>query len=96
MDWEKQEGMGMWLPDKEDDELIGVVEDVLDEGAYGRQFSIKKEDGDTILTPSHKVLQSRMGKVKKGDQVKIVYKGEEPPAVKGNNPTKLYEVFVKK
>lgn len=90
--WEKQESAGMWMPEKEMEELVGEVADI-QEGGYGLQYSIKKEDGNTILTPSHKVLQSRMLKVRVGDIVKIVYKGEEPPSVKGRNPTKMYEVY---
>lgn len=91
MEWEKQE-TEMWLPEKEGDELIGEVTDIV-EGAYGFQYTIKKKDGKETRTPSHKVLQSRMSNVGKGDMVKIVYKGEEAPKVKGQNPTKIYEVF---
>jgi len=93
--WTKQEGVGMWLPEKENDELIGKVEDIL-EGTYGNQYLIRKQGTDeTIKTPSHKVLQGRMTKVQKGDTIKIIYRGEEAPSVKGQNPTKIYEVFVK-
>jgi len=95
MEWEKQESAGIWLPEKVGDMLVGVVVGVV-EGMYGDQHIIEQEDKSEIKTPSHKVLQNRLVKAKKGDQVKVVYAGEEPPAVKGQNPTKMYDVFIKK
>lgn len=95
-EWEKQEGMGIWFPSEEGDELIGEVVEINPEATYGVQYSIKKDDGEEILTPSHKVLQNRLGKIKVGDKVKIVYKGTEPPKVKGQNPTEMYEVYKEK
>ena len=94
MEWEKQIGAAIWLPEKEQDELQGEVIEVL-EGMYGNQYLIKAADGE-IKTPSHKVLQYRLAKAKIGDKVKIVYVGEEPPAIKGQNPTKMYDVFIAK
>lgn len=91
----RQEGAGLWLPEKEGDELKGEVTEIVT-GTYGQQFVIKKSDGEEIKTPSHKVLQNRMVKIKTGDHIKIVYLKEEPPTLKGNNPTKLYDVFKKK
>jgi len=95
-EWKPQEGAGMWLPTVEEETLIGTVEDIV-EGIFGNQYLIKpvgKED--SVLTPSHKALVARMVKVRKGDTIKLVYKKEEPPTVKGHNPTKIYEVFIKK
>lgn len=94
-EWEKQESTGMWIPTEEGQELVGEVVEILTEGSYGPQWVIKTDEEET-RTPSHKVLQNRMAKAKKGDTVKIVYKGEEPPNVKGQNPTKIYEVFIKR
>lgn len=91
--WIEQEGAGMWIPQNEGDELIGTVTDIV-EGDYGKQYVIKKDDGEEIRTPSHKVLQNRMAKVKAGNKVKIVYTGEEPPSVKGQKPTKMYKAFI--
>jgi hypothetical protein len=90
--WVKQEGAGMWLPENEGDELIGSVVKV-DEGSYGLQYTIKKDNGDEVRTPSHKVLQNRLVGTKVSERVKIVFVKEEPPSVKGQNPTKIYEVF---
>lgn len=87
-------GMEMWIPEKEGDELKGEVIAINTEGDYGNQYMIKKDDGEETLTPSHKVLQSRLRPVKVGDKVRIVYKGEEAPAVKGHNATKMYEAFL--
>lgn len=96
MAWEKQEGATFWNPENEGDELIGTVAAVRTEGEYGLQYDIKDEKGDVIRTPSHKVLQNRMANAKEGTKVKIVYTGEEPPAVKGRKPTKMYDVFFDK
>jgi len=93
--WKKQEGPPMWMPEKEGEELTGVVTDVLD-GLYGAQYMIKPAgEEELIKTPSHKVLVNRMAEVKKGDMVKLVFVEEQPPAVKGQNPTKMYEVYIK-
>ncbi len=92
-EWKKQEGAGIWLPQKEDEQLQGEVTHVNREGLYGTQYTVKKKDGDEVLTPSHKVLQNRMQKADVGTKIKIVYKGNEPPKIRGQNPTEMYEVF---
>lgn len=91
---EKLESAGIWLPESVSDELKGDVTAVT-EGLYGKQHTIKTAAGE-LRTPSHKVLQARLQSVKVGDYVEIVYKGTEPPKVKGQNPTEMYEVFRRK
>jgi hypothetical protein len=93
--WEKQEGAGFWKPEKKGDELIGEVVDIK-EGTYGTQYVIEKEDGESVVCPSWKVLLNRMSNANKGDMVKIVYQGEEAPKVRGNRPTKLFDAFIKR
>lgn len=93
-EWIKQEGSQLWLPTEEGAELIGKVT-AISEGNYGMQYTIEQENGEELRTPSHRVLQNRMANVKEGDNIKIVYKGEEPPSVKGQNPLKMYEVYKK-
>lgn len=84
----------IWLPQKVSDELIGEVVDVKEAGKYGRQIVIKDERlGKSMTTPSHKVLQARLANIVKGDLVKIIYDGEQPPRVRGENPIKMYRVF---
>lgn len=93
--WTPQTGATMWLPTKAEETLIGTVEEIV-EGTFGNQYLIKDPEAeDAVMTPSHKALVARMVKVQKGDMVKLVFKGEEPPSVKGHNPTKIYEVFIK-
>lgn len=92
MAYKKQE-QEMWLPVKEGEELEGDIIEINTEGMYGNQYHIKKADGSVIVTPSHKVLQNRIINCVKGDKVKIVYVGEESPKVKGQNPTKMYDVY---
>ena len=93
MTYKKQEGAGIWLPKDEKDELVGEVTHINTEGLYGVQYTIKKADGEEILTPSHKVLQNRMQKAVVGTKIKIVYTGTEAPKVRGQNPLTLYDVF---
>ena len=93
-EYEKLEGAGIWLPDKVEEELQGEVTDI-SEGLYGLQYTVKDTSGEQ-RTPSHKVLQARLQKVKVGDTIKIVFKGTQPPKVRGQNPTSMYEVFRKK
>lgn len=83
----------IWMPKKENDELIGIILEVK-EGQFGKQYEIGVDDGSSIWTPSHKVLQNRLTACKKGDNVKIVFTGQELPKVKGYNPTALYDVYI--
>jgi len=57
------------------------------------ELDIKTDTGEEHRTPSHKVLQSRMAKIVVNDKIKIVYEKEEPPKLKGQNPTKIYAVY---
>lgn len=93
MGYVKQEGAGIWLPQEKGEQLEGEVTHINREGLYGVQYTVKKKDGDEVLTPSHKVLQNRMQKAKEGTKVKIEYKGNEPPKIRGQNPTEMYEVY---
>ncbi len=88
-----QEGAGIWLPSKEGDKLEGEVTHINTEGLYGVQYTVKKSDGDEVLTPSHKVLQNRMQKAKVGTKVDIEFTGTEPPKIRGQNATCMYEVY---
>ena len=92
-EWKKQEGASIWLPEKEGDTLEGEVVSVNPEGLYGVQYTVKKSDGEQMLTPSHKVLQNRMSKAKVGTKLKIEFMGEEVNKTKGQNPTKMYDVY---
>lgn len=93
--WQKQQGPPMWMPEVGGEELMGVVTDIVD-GLYGNQYMIKPVgEEELIKTPSHKVLVNRMVEVKKGDMVKLIFVEEQPPAVKGQNPTKMYDVYIK-
>lgn len=94
--WEAQEDSPMWNPKEEGETLIGEVLKI-EEGMYGKQYVIldlrKKKE---LRTPSHKVLQNRMQNIQVGDTVRITFTHEEPPAVKGQNPLKMYTVDKRK
>ncbi len=92
-EWKIQEGAGIWLPEKEKEELEGEVTHINREGLYGVQYTIKKSDGEEVLTPSHKVLQNRMQKADVGTKVRIVFTGTEAPKIRGQNPTTMYDVY---
>ena len=94
-EWEKQEVGKFWNPENDGDELIGEVTEIT-QGIYGNRWLIKKDDDEEILTPSHKMLQGKMSGIRAGDTIRIVFKGTDLPKVKGQNPTKVYEVFRKK
>lgn len=94
-EWIESKGdSGIWLPETKGDTLEGEVNEIKS-GPYGAQLTLEKADGDKVTTPSHKVLQYRIGSVKVGDFVRIVYAGTELPKVKGQNPTRLYSVYIK-
>ena len=87
-------GSDIWLPEKEGDMLEGVVLEIT-QGNYGTQLVVETADKKIMRTPSHKVLQSALPTITKGDQIRIVFEGEEAPKVKGNSPTKMYKVYKK-
>lgn len=95
IEWELLESSKVfWNPKVVDECLVGEVIEIT-KGQFGDRFTIKTDEGD-VLTPSHKVLQSRMVHAVIGSIVKIVYKGELAPKIRGENATKLYEVYRKK
>ena len=87
-------GVNIWLPDAVGDMLQGVVVGI-DTGDYGTQLIVETEKDVFIKTPSHIVLQTRLTNINKGDQIRILYEGEDAPKIKGHNPTKLYRVYKK-
>ena len=88
----KIEGLPIWLPENTGDKLEGEVLDLDSTGAYGLQATIKTEKGE-LTTPAHKWLQNCLRRVKTGERIEIIFTGEEPPKVKGQSPTKKYDVF---
>ena len=95
VEWKKRDVKApgnVWLPKVKGEELAGEITKVAD-GKFGPQWTIMKEDESEVLTPSHKVLQNRMEGLAVGEVVKIVYLGQEPPAVRGQNPMQMYEVY---
>lgn len=95
-EWEEvPAGGSIWLPEKAGDVLIGEVLSRRD-GNYGPQWLIKRGEKDELYTPSHKVLQARMENVAIGAIVRIEKLEAVPPKVRGQNPTTMYKVSVKK
>jgi hypothetical protein len=84
----------IWLPEEKNSTIQGVVINV-EKGQYGLQLAIETMPGVVIWTPSHKALQCRLVHFVPGDWVKIVYLGADLPKVKGQQGTRLYQVFKK-
>ena len=99
MAWIKQESENAfiyWKPEKEGEEVIGVITEINVKGKYGKDYTLKTESGEDMKLPSHKVLQNRMAKVQVNDRVKIVFINEQAPKIRGDNPTMMYDVFIDK
>lgn len=94
-EWEEVQAAGDLLTlEKPGDSVIGKIKEK-QEGIYGPRWVIETEGGD-LVTPSHKVLQSRLQNVSIGATVKIERLEDLPPAQRGFNPTTMYKVSVKK
>jgi len=83
-----------WKPENEGDVLEGEVVAVWPENTFGLQLDIKNHEGIVVKTPSHRALQAKLANIAKGDKVRIVYEEEVPSKKAGNNPTKIYTVYV--
>jgi hypothetical protein len=97
-EWQPVEGnRNFWNPTKEGEEIIGKLIGISD-GIYGKRYTLlTTKDGkeEEIGFPSHKMLQSLLSGLAIGDMVKVVFKGTQPPKVRGENPMMVYEVFKK-
>lgn len=93
--YEEQTGLGFWKPLKIGEKLEGSITDTKDTD-YGRSWQILTSEGESIWTPSNKVLQNRMALAQVGDKVHIIYTGDEMPKVKGHKPTMMFMVGIKK
>jgi len=88
-EWEPLKG-DIWQPTEVGEELAGVVTQI-NKGEYGTQYTIEVSPGESVETPSHRILQVMMARVKVGDEVRLVYKGDKNTG-KGN-PAKIYEAW---
>lgn len=93
MEREKIEGLNIWMPETVGQKLSGKIVKIDNDAQYGIQATIRQENGQEILTPSHKWLQNCLRRLSTGDNVEIEYTGDEPSKIKGQNPTKKYDVF---
>lgn len=96
MAWAKLEGeKNFWNPTKVGDEIEGTITKI-EEGKFGKKYTlaiVKDGKDEVTILPAHKVLQSRLAQCVEGDKVKAVYTGTQPPKVRGENPTIMYDVF---
>lgn len=94
-DWQQQQSASFWKPSAKGEELVGEVV-AIDDGQYGKNYTVKQANDELAITGANKALLPRMMKVVIGSTVKIVYQGEELPKIKGYRPTQLFDVFIKK
>ena len=80
-----------WKPEKNGDELQGILREVRPSAMYGTTYIL--EDKEEVLhgTPSHTVLQAKMDRVPVGSEVCITYLGLGD-AKPGMSAPKLYTV----
>ena len=93
-EWNKIESEVMRL-DNDGDFVEGVLK-AKGEGDYdNKKYTIKTTDGKNIVLFGTTVLDDLMQSVNIDQEVKIVNIGEKPPKKKGQNPMRLFDVFVK-
>ena len=94
--WEKVEAGNAWKPEKEGDEIFGLLigkeENV---GQYNSTlYQIQKtgDEGEVVEVWGSTVLDQRLKNTKIGEEVKITFLGKGK-ASGGKNPAKLFDVF---
>lgn len=81
--------------EKEGDSIQGVLKAVEENRTYkGNVYKLQTKDGLKAVFGTT-VLDSKMSAVSLEQEVVILYSGTAPAKVKGQNDTKLFEVYVK-
>lgn len=80
----------IWLPEESGEVLEGEIIEIGDM-TWGLAAIVKMKSGETIQTPAHKLLQSRLKKLDHGDYIRIVYKGTM--RTKGGRKAEDYSVY---
>lgn len=92
--WEKMSSDVVRL-DKKDDHIEGVLISV-DDGDYNnKKYTIKVKEGKNCIVFGTTVLDDLMKNIAVGKEVKIVNIGEKDTGKKGQNPLRLFDVFVR-
>jgi hypothetical protein len=69
-------GLNIWIPKETGEKLYGTVSEMR-QGRYGLEAVISVDGAhEPVITPAHKLLQARLGRVQEGDLVEITYLGE--------------------
>lgn len=93
-EWKKIESEIVRL-DNEGDYLEGILK-AIEEGDYeNKKYTIKTSDGKNAIVFGTTVLDDLMKSVNVEQEIKIVNIGEKPSKKKGQNPLRLFDVFVK-
>lgn len=92
----EQKGAQYWQPETEGESIKGKIVAVND-GDFGRQYTIEQDNNEMIITPSHAALQSRLRQATIGNFVQLVYLGQDMAnKKKGQNALRLYQVGLKR
>lgn len=96
MAWKEINRTPMWKPEKSGDSIEGVYIKVeINQGTRKNSsiHSIRTEDG-MISCWGSMILDNRLAQVPVGAKIKIIYNGVAEKAKPGQNPAKLFKVFV--
>lgn len=92
MAWKKIESQIFQFEEVEDfieGELVGV-----EDGQFGNDvYRILTKDKGEFVVFGTTILQTKMEDIPLNTRIKIVYMGEKPSKVAGQNPLKLFEVY---
>lgn len=94
-EWEDVKGSSDYWDPLIGDTIEGTIKSFKEDGQYGVQAVLTSGEKDVLL-PAHKVLQSKLMECEVGDHIKVTYVKDEPPAVKGRKPTRIYTLLRKK
>lgn len=81
----------IWKPEKEGDEIEGVLIGVKDSKKFDNKIYQVESDGNQVIIFGTTVLDDRMSYLKPGDPFKIIFKGTEKS--KKGQDTKIFEVL---
>ena len=86
----------LWLPKVVNEKREGEVNNINEKGLYGLSVSVKQQNGDIVLLPSHKMLQGLLAQaeLRLGSYIIVTYLGTKPTKIKGQSDTTQYKLEV--
>ena len=84
MAWKEVESGAVFQFEKEGDSIEGELVDTV-EGQFGNNYIIKTPSGEEMTVFGKTVINTKMARIKKGQKVKITFKGEVKAPTSGRN-----------